>query len=257
MLADLTGKIALVTGAASPQGIGFACAAMLAEQGAWVFLTDIDGAGVRDRAAELDAQGYRVGAAQHDVRSEESWADVMSGLVEQLGRLDILVNNAGLALPAALPQVSVVDWDAQIDVNLRGPMLGMRAAKLCFSRQQSQGVIVNIGSVAAAVGYAGNAAYCATKGGLRLLSKAAALEFAADGVRVNCVHPGLIETDIIKKSMERDPKLASQIVDSMNIPLRRMGQARDIAAAVVFLASDDARYITGADLLVDGGVTAQ
>lgn len=257
MLADLTGKIALVTGGASAAGIGFACAATLAQQGAAIFLTDIDGAGVRERAAELEAQGYRAGAAAHDVRLEDSWADVMAALVDQMGRLDILVNNAGLALPAALPQISDDDWDAQMEVNLRGPMLGMRAAKLCFDRQQSQGAIVNVGSVAATVGYAGNSAYCATKGGLRLLSKAAALEFASQGVRVNCVHPGLIETDIIKKSLERDPTLASEIVRSMNIPLQRMGHVRDIAVAVAFLASDDARYITGADLLVDGGVTAQ
>ena len=257
MLADLRGKTALVTGAASLHGIGFACAAMLAEQGAAIFLTDIDGTGVEQRAAELAAAGHRASAAAHDVRSEESWASVMSAMVERFGHLDILVNNAGLALPAALPEFPLADWDAQHDVNLRGPMLGVRAARSCFGRQKSQGAIINIGSVAAAVGYAGNAAYCATKGGLRLLSKAAALEFAAEGIRVNCVHPGLIETDIITKSTARDPELSSQIVASMNIPLQRMGRARDIAAAVAFLASDDARYITGADLMVDGGVTAQ
>lgn len=257
MMIDLSAKTALVTGAASPDGIGYACALVLAEQGARVCLTDIDGPAVRDRASDLRALGHQACWAAHDVSSAESWDAALGVLLAAFGQLDILVNNAGLALTAAFTDITESDWATQIEVNLRGPVLGMQAARACFDRQASGGAIVNVGSMAGIVGFSGNSAYCGTKGGLRLLSKAVALEFAPHGIRVNCVHPGLTETNIIRKSLERDPDIAQTIIGDMRIPLQRIGRPREIANAVAFLASDDASYITGADIVVDGGVTAQ
>jgi NAD(P)-dependent dehydrogenase (short-subunit alcohol dehydrogenase family) len=244
-----------VTGAASAAGLGFATARRLARDGARVMLTDLQGDAVRERASELAAEGCTVAAIAHDVTSEEAWAQVMAEVETQFGGIDILVNNAGIAVLKWMDALTLADWQRQIDVNLTSVYLGCAAA-LPKMREQGRGAaIVNLSSVAGLVGLPGTGAYAASKAGVRLFSKAIAMEVARENIRVNSVHPGVIWTDMQKVAIADN----KDVYDTINagIPMGRMGEPDDIAATIAFLASDDAKYITGAEFVVDGGFTAQ
>lgn len=255
MMIDLNGKVALVTGAASVGGLGFAAARIMARQGASVFLTDLDGAAVESRAAELRQTGFAAQAMQHDVTDEAAWDKVMAALIDAFGKVDIVVNNAGIAVLRAMSDMTKADWDRQLSVNLDSVYLGTKAVVDQMRRQGGGGSVINMSSIAGLVGVQGAAAYAASKGGVRLFSKTVALETARENIRVNTVHPGMIWTDMQKVAIADNKEVYDQINEA--VPMGRMGEPDDIGAMVAFLASDDAKYITGAEFVVDGGMVAQ
>ena len=252
---ELHGKVALVTGAGSPSGIGFACAQVLADRGAAVMLTDIEER-VAERCAELAQSGAHCRNALHDVRSRDGWKQVVRQMVEALGGFDILVNNAGIAVAKAIPEMSDDEWHRQIDINLSGTYYGCVAALESMRDQGRGGAIINISSISGLVGSPSTVGYAASKGGIRLLTKSLALECATENIRVNSVHPGMIRSEIHERAREATPEAYDALM-SAGIPMGRMGEPVDIAAMVAFLASDDAKYITGAEFVVDGGFTAR
>ena len=255
MMIDLNGKVALVTGAASAGGLGFAAAKKIAEQGAKVFLTDIDEKSVLERARDLENMGFTAKAMAHDVTDEAAWNDVMGTVINSYGKLDILVNNAGIAVLGMMKEMTKEKWDRQLSVNLDSVYLGCKAALDQMSRQGHGGSIINLSSIAGLVGVPGTAAYAASKGGIRLMTKTIALEYARENIRVNSVHPGMIWTDMQKVAIADNKEQYDLILES--IPMGRMGEPDDIGKMVAFLASDDSGYITGAEFVVDGGVVAQ
>lgn len=250
----LAGKVALVTGAAS--GLGAATARAMAREGAAVMLSDRDPAGAALAQAIVDDGGqaaYRL----HDVTSEEGWAETVAATQAEFGALHCLVNNAGVASSLDLMTHSLADWRAVLSVNLDGVFLGMRHAGPAIA-EAGGGSVINLSSILGKVGMAGTAAYCASKGGVALLTKSAALEWAPLGIRVNSVHPGFIETPMVADALhaaENGNEMRDQLIAAH--PLGRFGVPREIADAVVFLASDESSFMTGSELVVDGGFTAQ
>ena len=263
------GKIALVTGAAS--GIGRACAQLLAREGAAVVATDVQDDAGRDCVAAIKKAGGDAIYLHHDVASEEAWVSVVAETKQRFGRLDVLVNNAGIAIASLVTDMSLADWRRQQSINLDGVFLGVKHA-LPLMRASGGGSIVNISSLAGLKGAAGLSGYCATKGGVRLLTKAVAMECAAakDKVRVNSVHPGIIETAIWSSIANGMPGPASALttkpganmpdldaLSSVAVPTGVKGLPEDIAAGVLYLASDDSRYVTGTELVIDGGMSTR
>ncbi len=267
MLNDCSGKTALITGAGT--GIGRACAVALAEAGATVVVTDID-AGTATETAELIAKnGGKARALGQDVTDEGVWENVIASIGADEGGLNVLVNNAGIAIGVAVTEMSLADWQRQNAINLDGVFLGTKHA-IPLMTQSGGGSIINISSIAGLTGAAGLAGYCATKGGVRLFSKAVALECAAGdtNIRVNSVHPGIIDTDIWGKEIsgiaKAQPDLMVEGANRVNIqaftdavvPGGRVGQPDEIARGVVFLASDASSYMSGTELVIDHGLTA-
>lgn len=254
-MARLSGKVALITGAAS--GLGAATARRLARDGAAVLLTDRDLAG-EDVAASIVAAGSQAAFRLHDVTSHPDWAAAVEHAVTDFGRLDILVNNAGVAGGRhELMDHSYDAWRQILAVNLDGVFLGLRHAGPRIAASGG-GSVINLSSILGKVGMAGAAAYCASKGGVTMLTKAAALEWAPLGIRVNSVHPGFIDTPMVSNALaEREDENEMRVALMSAHPIGRFGVPREIADAIAFLASDDASFITGAELVVDGGYTAQ
>ncbi|MCG2839376.1 SDR family oxidoreductase [Sandaracinobacter sp. RS1-74] len=263
----LKGKVALVTGAAS--GIGRQAALALAREGAAVLATDVDESGGAQTLDSIRKAGGEALFRPHDVKSEEQWADAVATALEAFGRLDILVNNAGIGSGQLVTEMSLDSWNNLVAVNLTGVFLGCKHAIPAMRAGRAGGSIVNISSVAGLEGAAGLAGYCATKGGVRLFTKAVAKEYAADGIRCNSVHPGIIDTPIWTRIDEGGlagtreqlgtPAGANAIaVDAiaMLAPLQRPGLPEEIANGIVFLASDDSSYMTGSELVIDGGMSA-
>jgi NAD(P)-dependent dehydrogenase (short-subunit alcohol dehydrogenase family) len=220
-----------------------------------VLLTDVDEAAVNARAAELASEGLRARASRHDVTSESDWAAVLNTAEAGFGPVDVLVNNAGITILQTLDALTPADWAKQLDVNLTSVYLGCRATLERMRNLKLTGSIVNVSSVAGLVGMRRCTAYSASKGAIRMFTKSLALEAAAEGIRVNSVHPGVIQTDIQKVAMADGGESSRRIHDA--IPMQRKGRPEDIAAMILFLASDEAGYITGAEFVVDGGLTAQ
>jgi len=251
----LDGRVALVTGGAS--GIGLASCRRLAEHGATVVLADIQREkGEAEAKAISRHDDGRCRFAELDVSDEDAWRSAVAHVAAQLGRLDVLVNNAGIGIGGPIETLSLADWRRQQAVNLDGVFLGIKHC-LPLMRKGGGGSIINISSVTAMVGSGTFVSYAAAKGGVRALTKAVARQCAAlkDGVRVNSIHPGVIDTPIFATlegipASARDPKA---LIDTM-VPLGRLGEPDDIAAAVVYLAGDGARYVTGSELVVDGGL---
>jgi len=256
MTARLAGKVALVTGAAS--GLGAATAQALAKAGAAVMLSDLSITAGEAVAAEIVASGGRAAFIAHDVTSEDDWAAAVTATTTAFGRLDILVNNAGIVgNQLDLMTHSLADWRRILAVNLDGVFLGMRAVGSTMAAQGS-GSVINLSSILGKVGMANTSAYCASKGGVLMLTKAAAVEWAPLGIRVNSVHPGFIDTPMVADALhaaENGNEMRSAIIAAH--PLGRLGVPREIADAIVFLASDEASFMTGAEMVVDGGYTAQ
>lgn len=251
-MADLTGKVALVTGGAS--GIGAACARALAGAGASVVVSDIQDAKGGELAQEIGARYQR-----HDVTREDEWEAIVIGIKAEHGRLDVLVNNAGIGVGAAsITEMSLEDWRRQQAINVEGVFLGVKHGLKLMREAGHGGSIINMSSVAGLKGSPTLAGYCATKGAVRLFTKAVALEAAADKVRVNSVHPGIIETPIWltiagAPGVNAPPDLDA--LSQMAVPMAVKGLPEDIAKGVLWLASDESRYVTGAELVIDGGLS--
>ena len=254
-MSRVEGKVALVTGAGSVSGLGYATARALLREGARCVVSDINEAGVTASGDALREAGGEVLALRHDVTSESDWASVIEATIARFGRLDILVNNAGIVILRSMDVMTLPDWRRQIDVNLTSVYLGCSLALRQMRAQGDGGSIVNVSSTAGLVGVPGASAYGASKGGVRLFTKSVALECARENIRVNSVYPGAIWTDM-QKLVLAENREQTELVTS-TIPMGRLGEPDDIAAMVLFLASDEARYITGAEFTVDGGLTAQ
>lgn len=261
MTGRVEGKTALITGAAS--GIGLGCAYRLAEEGANVMLTDIQAAEGEAAAAYINEAGGNARFLLHDVTSEEQWQATIAATRAAFGGLQILVNNAGIGIAASIIEMSLADWQRQQAINLDGVFLGLKHG-IPLMKEGGGGSIINISSVAGLKGSATLAAYCATKGGVRLLTKGVALECAANGwnIRVNSVHPGIIDTPIWTKVA--NPGLLADGANAIDpdelaargAPTGRAGKPLDIANGVLFLASDESSYMTGAELVIDAGLSA-
>lgn len=250
-MARVKDKVAVVTGGAL--GLGFATARLLAQEGAKVVVADRDTvngkAAVERIRAETDSDAIFI---ELDVTSESLWQAAVTQVVDHYGRLDILVNNAGIYLSGTTESTSLDVWEKTFAVNVRGVFLGSRAV-IPAMRQSGGGSIINISSNWGIVAFPDAAAYVASKGAVRLLSKATASEVAQDGIRVNSVHPSLTATDMTRGVLE-DPVLTKTLVGPSL--LGRPARAEEIAQAVLFLASDDASFMTGSEMVVDGGYTA-
>ena len=256
------GKVALVTGGAS--GIGRGCAEKLAAEGAFVVVTDIQDALGAEVVAGIQKAGGKAEYVRHDVTQEDVWADVVAGIKERHGRLDFLVNNAGNGIGGSILEMTLADWRRQTAINLDGVFLGTKHSIPLMRESGDGGSIVNISSVAGLKGSANLAGYCATKGGVRLFTKAVAMECAnaKDGIRVNSVHPGLIETPIWLTVGQAVNPLANAPPDldamsAMAVPLGVKGWPEDIANGVLWLCSSESRYVTGQELVIDGGLTVR
>ena len=253
-------KIAIVTGGAS--GIGAACAETLAREGARVVVSDIDDPLGKDVVARINAAGGQAIYLSHDVTDEPRWREVVAETESRYGRLDIMVANAGIGITVpSIVDMSLADWRRQTAINLDGVFLSV---KYCIPamRRAGGGSIVVMSSVAGLRGSPILAGYCATKGGVRLFAKAVAMECASvgDGIRVNSVHPGIIDTPIWGKLSAgagggRNEPLDVNEIARHGAPLARAGAAQDIANGVLFLASDASSYMTGAEIVIDGGIT--
>jgi 3(or 17)beta-hydroxysteroid dehydrogenase len=254
----LANKIALVTGAGS--GLGEGMARRLAEEGALVVLSDIDFASVQRVAAAIVDAGGRAEAEHQDVTDEPRWTELVDAVLARHGRLDVLVNNAGIALTGSAEDTSLADWQRTLRVNLDGVFLGTREGIRVMKGRG--GSIVNISSIAGIVGEPLSAAYSASKGGVRLFTKSAALHCAGQGysIRVNSVHPGFMLTPLVENALAAMHSTDAEVFRSRvedSIPVRAMGEPRDVANGVLFLASDESHYVTGAELVIDGGYSAR
>jgi NAD(P)-dependent dehydrogenase (short-subunit alcohol dehydrogenase family) len=262
MAGRVSGKVALVTGGAS--GIGRGCAEKLAAEGAFVVVTDIQDALGEEVVAGIKAAGGQAEYRHQDVTDEDVWVEIVDGVRSRHGRLDILVNNAGIGIGGSVLEMTLANWRRQTAINLDGVFLGTKHSIPLMRASGEGGSIVNISSVAGLKGSANLAGYCATKGGVRLFTKAVAMECAnaRDGIRVNSVHPGLIETPIwvtvgeaVNPGANAPPDLDA--MSAMAVPLGVKGFPEDIANGVLWLCSAESRYVTGQELVIDGGLTVR
>ncbi|MDP6455458.1 MAG: glucose 1-dehydrogenase [SAR202 cluster bacterium] len=244
----LDGKVALISGGSKGQGA--AEARLFASEGAKVVLGDILDDEGKKVEAEINETGGDARYVHLDVTSEEQWDAAVSEAVDSYGKLDILVNNAGVLLRKGVEETSVEEWDRIQDINSKGVFLGVKAA-IPVMREAGGGSIVNISSIAGLKGST-STAYSSSKGLVRLLTKSTAVQYGPEGIRCNSVHPGIIETDMTEEMLDapgREHWLG-------RTPLRMIATAQDVALGVLYLASDESRYVTGSELVIDGGITA-
>jgi cyclopentanol dehydrogenase len=249
MTARLAGKTVIISGAA--HGIGQAQARLFAEEGATLSLFDVDEPALDELAAELGAAGHAVSHRRADVTSEDDWNDVVTTAEREFGTVHALSNNAGIFLPEGVEDTTVELFHRITAINQLGVLLGMRAV-IPALRRAGGGSIVNFSSIYGITGSGLATAYQGTKGAVRLMTKTAAVQYAAENIRINSLHPTMVDTPLIRNGVP---------VDELNrllklVPMKRIGQPREVAHAALFLLSDDASLITGAELAVDGGYTA-
>ena len=248
----LAGKVALISGGA--RGMGAAEARLFAREGAKVVIADVLEPAAREVAAAIETKGGAAMAVRLDVTSEADWQAAVALAERRYGALDVLVNNAGVGSHGRIDQTSVEEWTRVMDINAKGVFLGTKAA-IPAMRRAGGGSIVNISSQLGLVGVDNSSAqYQASKGAVRLLTKATAIQYAAEGIRANSVHPGPVETPMTE-ARRADP-VAYKLTVS-RIPLGRYGQPDDVANGVLYLASDESAWVTGSELVIDGGWTAQ
>ena len=257
----LAGKVALISGAAMGvkdelMGFGGASAWLFTQEGAKVVLGDVNEEKGEQTAAQLQEAGAEAIFVRLDVTREQDWIDAVQATVSRFGRLDILVNSAGTVAPANIEDTTLDVWNGQMDVHAKGTMLGTKHA-IPEMIKAGGGSVINLSSIDGIVGSSAGTAYGAAKGAVRILTKQAAIQFAGDNIRANSVHPGYSDTPLAREGMrlwaeqERpDPRIA-------RTPMARLASAQEIAYGILFLASDESSYVTGAELVIDGGVTAQ
>jgi NAD(P)-dependent dehydrogenase (short-subunit alcohol dehydrogenase family) len=247
------GKVAIVTGAG--QGIGKAEALLLSKEGAAIVVTDINEATGNRVVKQIKKDGGKAIYVKHDIASEASWEEVINKTVAEFGKLDVLVNNAGVFFESSLEETSLEKWRWLMSINLDGVFLGIKHA-IGAMKRTGGGSIINTSSAGGMVGTIDTAAYCASKGAVWLLTKAAALECSKAGhnynIRVNSVHPGAIKT-ALNESLRKDP-VGGKALLSWH-PIGHLGETEDIAYGVLYLASDESKFATGSALVIDGGWT--
>ncbi|HEX8764721.1 MAG TPA: SDR family oxidoreductase [Candidatus Acidoferrum sp.] len=250
----LSGKVALITGGGT--GIGRAIAMAFAREGASVAVAGRRLEKVKEVALAIEKQGGAAQALQCDVARGKDAERAINETAKKFGKFNVLVNNAGTLSVSTVDSISEDDWDRVITVNLKGPFLMSRAALKEF-RRNGGGTIVNIGSVLGLVAMKDRAAYCASKGGVTMLTKAMALDHAHENVRVNCICPSIVETELVKGLFD-DSEQGKRLKQSRmgTIPLGRFGKPADVADLAVFLASEESSWLTGAAIPLDGGLTA-
>lgn len=249
----LAGKVAVITGAAS--GMGRATAVRFAREGAAVLVADVSERGGEETVATITAEGGRAAFVRADVADSDSVAAMVHAAVERFGRLDVLFNNAGIAGQSArLAEQSEENWDRVINTNLKGVFLGMRHA-IPVMVNGGGGSIISTASVAGMVGWAGAAAYSASKGGVIQITKTAALEYARWNIRVNCICPGIIRTPLLDEVQGAGDEAQARLLRRQ--AATRLGEPDDIASMALFLASDESAFVTGTAMVVDGGYTAR
>ena len=249
-MARLDGKVALISGGS--KGQGEAEAKLFAQEGAKVVLGDILDEEGRMVEAEINETGGDAKYVHLDVTSEDDWTAAVREAVDAYGKLDILVNNAGISLRKGVEDTSGDEWDRVQEVNSKGVFLGTKAV-IPVMREAGGGSIVNISSMVGLIGST-SSAYSASKGAVRLLTKSTAVQYGPEGIRCNSVHPGIIDTDMIEDLLSDSEGRAKQLART---PLGIIASAHDVALGVLYLASDESRYVTGSELVIDGGITAQ
>ena len=247
----LHGKVALISGAGRGQGAFEA--RLFAKEGASVVLGDIEESRCHYIATEINDLGGRAETARLDVTHEEDWTDVISKTLLAYDKLDILVNNAGIYSTVPIENSATEEFDHILEVNLKGVYLGTKYV-IPAMKKSGGGSIINISSTAGLVGNRRGGAYGASKGGVRAFTKFTAIQHASDFIRANSVHPGPIDTEMIAERLSTESERAAS---QSRIPLGRIGTIEDVAWGVVFLASDESSYITGSELVIDGGMTTQ
>jgi len=254
MTGRVAGKVVIITGAAS--GLGAESARRLAREGASLVLTDVASEAGNALAEAISSAGTPAVFVTHDVTDEAQWDLVVKTAMDRFGKIDVLVNSAGIGESEPLLETSLQHWRRVMSINADGTFLGVRAVGPAMTAA-GKGSIINISSILGKVGQAGAGAYCASKGAVLMLTKAAAIEWAPLGVRVNSVHPGYIETPMVANAIhnaENGNEMRDQIISRH--AMARMGVPREIADGIVFLASDESSFMTGAELVIDGGYTA-
>ena len=252
----LEGRVALITGGA--RGMGAAEAKLFSREGAKVVIADILEDEGRQTEAEINETGGDAIFIKLDVSQQSDWDAAIERTVEQFGKLDVIVNNAGIASGFTIEETTVEHWDQIMDVNAKGVFLGTKAAIAQMLSQGGGGSIINISSVSGMIGQKGvSAAYNASKGAVRIFTKSAAVQYASDGIRVNSIHPGGTVTPMTQQVWQGSEIDDDGFVLAPEIPLGRAAKPEEIAYGALYLASDDSSYVTGAELVIDGGVTAR
>ena len=248
----LENKVALISGGA--RGMGAAEARLFAQEGAKVVIGDVLEEDGRQTEAQINESGRECLFVRLNVTSEINWQEAVATTVARFGKLDILVNNAGIYPPALIEDTTEELWNRIMDINGKGVFLGTKCA-IPEMRETGSGSIINISSTAGLRGSPGAAAYGASKGAVRLFTKSTAIQYAKDNIRANSVHPGIIETDMTLPTILTDEEARQGRI--ARTPLGRIGQPDDVAYGVLFLASDESSFMTGSELVIDGGRTAQ
>ena len=248
----LEGKVALISGGA--RGQGAVEAKLFAREGAKVVFGDILDESGKQVEAEIYEAGGEAAYVHLDVTREDDWRTAVHTAIDRYGKLDILVNNAGILIRKGIEDTTEEDWDRIMGVNAKGAFLGTKHS-IPAMRQAGGGSIVNISSTAGLVASpSGSASYTASKGAVRLLTKSTAIQYAKEGIRCNSIHPGPIDTDMIQETLTDSAKLEERM---QRLPMGRVGTADEIAYGVLYLASEEASFVTGSELVIDGGTTAQ
>ena len=251
----LEGKVALITGGA--RGMGAAEAKLFSSEGAKVVIADVLEDEGRQTEAEINETGGDAIFVRLDVTQQSDWDAAVARAIQEFGKLDIVVNNAGIAIGNSIEDTSVEAWDRVMDINAKGVFFGTKAAIAQMKAQGTGGSIINISSVSGIIGQNSvNAVYNASKGAVRIFSKSAAVQHAAEGIRVNTIHPGPIETPMTAEGRANAERIGEYTVAENN-PMGRYGKPEEVAHGALFLASDESSYVTGSEIVIDGGFLAQ